>query len=176
MAPGEIVYGTRLLHASAIHDRVARNIQSQAATALAEALSQTTTNPALISKSHSRTLVAAAVGNAGVLALGIDAEWMAPNRPFSSIIRSFAPSLPSAIEAGTFYRLWTFLEAFYKAFQRWPEEDDIIQVFDRPNCGDAWQTARGTQLLQHQRADAFTLTIVWKCSGLCMVHEMQARA
>ncbi len=171
MARGEILYGTRLLPGPAIHDRVARTTQSDAASALAEVLRAAAPAPGINSKSHSRALVAAAVASAEVQALGIDVEWMAPGRPFAAIMRSFAPSLPAAIDGEAFYRAWTFLEAYYKAFQRWPDENDIKQVLNKGASEGPWQIATGTQLLQRQVAGSFQLTLVWKCSGLCTIRE-----
>lgn len=175
MARGEIVYATSLLPAPTIHDRVARTIQSEAAESLLATLNVPPFTTSRSSKSHSRALVAAAIANTDVIALGIDVEWISPKRPFMAILRTFAPTLSGVVEQDGFYRAWTFLEAHYKAFQRWPQEDDIKQVLRRMPSDEPWQTSSGTQLLQHRVADLFELTLVWRCPSPCKIRRASGK-
>jgi hypothetical protein len=149
-----------------------RRRQSEAAAELAVRLSGFAGPPARLSKSHSRAVVAAASADAEVSVLGIDVEWIRPNRPFGAILRSFAPSLATAVDADAFYRAWTFLEAHFKAWQRWPGEAEIEEVLATPPAIAPWQTRAGNQILQQRVAGDFQLTVLWRCPGPCRVQQV----
>ena len=169
---GHVLYATATIPSADIHARLPRPLQSEAAVELAARLSGLAGLPTRISKSHSRAVVAAASADAAVVALGIDVEWMQPDRPFDAILRSFVPSLATAVDDDAFYRAWTFLEAHFKAWQHWPGEEEVEEVLATPPSGATWQTRAGNQILQQRVAGDFLLTVVWQCPGPCRVQRV----
>ncbi len=161
----EVFYATDIIAVADIRTRQPHPVQSQAAAALAARLIDAIGPTAMISKSHSRALVAVAWAMPPVTALGVDIEWMEPDRRFSAILSAFLPAAPDGVDRDTFYRAWTFLEAHFKAYQRWPDEAEIRQVLAAPAGDDVWQTAAGNQLLQRRICDDFQLTVLWRSDG-----------
>jgi hypothetical protein len=145
--------------------RLARGHQSAAARRLLEALGD---GFAAHKKtlSHSRHAIAAAVGDAERLSLGIDIEWMCPDRSFAAIADLFLDSAPAQIGAAEFYRGWTFSEAWFKAFQRPPPERDLRAIVTRPACNDVQHLPEGAELLQLVVAGEFQLSLVWRARTL----------
>jgi hypothetical protein len=86
-------------------------------------------------------------------------------------MRVFVPSMASKIECDSFYRGWTFLEAYYKAFQQWPDEALVRQITSHHADGTARQIADDTWALEHCVADEFRFCLVWKSSQSCVVHN-----
>ena len=122
---GKILYTTAILTGVAMAARPARKRQSAAAQHLLENLQRNLT-PTATSKSHSRAAIAATAGDAEGLMLGIDIEWMAPDRPFGEIMRVAFGTAPSRMGMENFYRCWTFAEAYFKAFGHLPPESAML--------------------------------------------------
>jgi hypothetical protein len=162
MGGTRILYGTEAIPCDDVRARLRRRVQSEYAALLAGRLSAAMRSGTMISKSHSRALVAAACAGPPVVALGIDIEWMAPDRAFTAILANFLPTLSAPIACDDFYRAWTFLEAHVKAYQRWPGEEELHQVLAEPAHDNPWQTAGGNHLLQHRICDDFQLTVLWR--------------
>jgi hypothetical protein len=116
--------------------------------------------------SHSRQAIAAAVGDAEGLCLGIDIEWMCPNRPFAAFAGLFLNPPPARIGAVEFYRGWTFSEAWFKAFQRLPPERDLRAIVTRPARNDVQHLPDGAHVLQLVVAGEFQLSLVWRAPTL----------
>jgi 4'-phosphopantetheinyl transferase len=166
-ATGRVAFTAAALAGWEHSHRVPHRVQSIAANALLAALS---TDPVQASsKSHSRAVVAAAVGNAPALRLGIDVEWMSPHRPFAAIMRSFAPGISGTLDGDSFYRGWTFLEAYYKAFQQLPEPADIEAIVAAAANPEPQSVGNGAWVLHQTVFAAFKLCLVWKSSDLCDV-------
>jgi hypothetical protein len=166
MSPASILYAIGRLPVEDPTHRMPRRDQSAAAARLVARL-----GPASVtSRSHSRGLIAAAAGDA--LALGIDIEWMAPARDFAALARAFLERAPKAMNAADFYRGWTFHEAHYKAFQRFPDEESVLAVLAA--AGETLTLLDGTQVLQRRVAEMFQLCLVWRCasSAPCRVQEL----
>ncbi len=160
-----IFYSTDILPTDDIRARLPKRQQSAAASALLSRLEIVCPQqPSAVSKSHSRAVIAVAAGIAPVLHLGIDVEWIARNRPFDRIATMFMASDVSQKDAQTFYRGWTFFEAHYKAFQRFPEERLVRRVIahsseDRLDLGD------GIGVMQFDVAGDFRGCLVWRHDG-----------
>ncbi|HWY14498.1 MAG TPA: hypothetical protein VNX86_05075 [Rhizomicrobium sp.] len=160
-----ILYATLILPARKAGERLARRHQSAAAQRLLEVLGD---GFAAHTKtvSHSRHAIAAAVGDAVGLSLGIDIEWMCPDRPFAAIAGLLLDPPPAQIGAAEFYRGWTFSEAWFKAFQRLPPERDLRAIVTRPACNDVQDLPDGAQFLQLVIAGEFQLSLVWRAPTL----------
>jgi phosphopantetheinyl transferase len=164
-----ILYATDVLSTDDIRGRVPRCRQSAAAADLLERLVGTEFAPTARSISHSRATVAVAVGDAPGLLLGIDIEWMAPNRPFGAIARTFLASASQQMDCADFYRGWTFFEAYYKAFQCFPDAGLVEDIISQAADVDAYRLADATYVTQHRVADTFQLCLVWH-SAASSVH------
>lgn len=171
MSTGKILFSTHRLPGREPEARLPHRVQSPAAHALADRLQSELGPAALISKSHSRTLAAAAAAGAPVTALGIDIEWRAPDRPFTAILREFWPDAPEQVGLHNFYRAWTFLEAHFKAHQRWPLPADIKHVLTIAEGTERSQTPSGDQIFQCLLAENFQVTLLWHCETACDVEE-----
>ena len=157
-----ILYATDTLSTDDIHRRVPRHQQSIAASRLLKRLEGADFVPTARSKSHSRGVVAAAAGNTQGLLLGIDIEWMAPDRPFGAIARTVFASAPQRISIADFYLGWTYFEAHYKAFQCFPSEASVHDVVAHTRDGIVLHLDDGTRVMQRCVADAFQLCVVWR--------------
>jgi len=164
MAHALIFYATDVLPTDDIRARMPRARQSAGASQLAARLEEVCPAPTTRSRSHSRAIVAAAVGAAPGLVLGIDVEWMAPNRPFDGIARMLLPSASPQMDMQTFYSGWTFAEAYYKGFGHFPEEVLIREAVGARD-GDALRLADGTHVLLDHVAEDFRLCLVWRHAG-----------
>jgi hypothetical protein len=160
---GGILYATSFLPADAVA-RIPRKLQSRAARDLQSLLTAGVT-PHATSRSHSRAAIAAAVGDQTVLGLGIDIEFMDPDRPFAALAGFLVEDAPRDIDAEIFYRCWTFAEAYFKAFQRAPPHRAVRTVSTLENSGEAARLDDGTQLLHRRIADRFQLCLVWQATG-----------
>ncbi len=123
------------------------------------------------SKSHSRTLVAAAVGDAEELQLGVDVEWMSPDRPIEEIMRCIVPVLPAGCSREALYFGWTFFEAYYKAFQRPPSDAEIVSLVVSP-AGQPRRLPSGICVLQQSIEQNFALSLVWRSSQICTLRRV----
>ncbi len=167
-----ILYAADVLSTDDIHGRVPRSRQSAAARDMLERLAGTEFSPSARSVSHSRAAIAVAVGDAPELVLGIDIEWMAPDRPFGAIARTFLASASEQMSCAEFYRGWTFFEAYYKAFQRFPDAGLVEHVISQAAHVDAYRLADATYVTQHRVADIFQLCLVWR-SAASSVHVVR---
>lgn len=158
---GDILYATSILPARFAGERIARRRQSSAAQHLLELL-EAEGVPTVESKSHSRTAIAAAAGNAEGLSLGIDIEWMAPGRPFATLSSVFLESAPTQLGGDDFYRCWTFAEAYFKAFQRLPSESNMRYFIANTIPNSVLRLHDGANVLQRRIADIFQLCLVWR--------------
>ena len=87
----------------------------------------------LTSRSHSRGLVAVAVGNPPLLRLGIDIEYADPGRPWRDITALYMPgAAPGGLGPMEGCRLWTFGEAYFKAFAQTPAADLLLRAARAP--------------------------------------------
>lgn len=72
-----------------------------------------------MNRSHSRGLAAVAL-RPGAGVLGVDVEFADPSRPWSAILDRFMGRAPRGLPPSVGAAAWTFIEAWYKAFQDWP--------------------------------------------------------
>jgi hypothetical protein len=110
-------------------------------------------------KSHSRAMAAAAVAPNGHI--GIDVEYRSPGRPIRAIVRLLAGE--GAGDEKTAYRVFTFVEAYFKAFARLPDRPLTHAVA----CAtEPLIRPRGDMGVLHiAPAQAFVLTLVWTGGG-----------
>jgi hypothetical protein len=134
--------------------RVARSLQSAAAEALLQELRARTGISKHFSKAHSRALAAAAVAQSRV---GIDVEYRAPGRRIEDIVVLLMGARPLDEEAA--YRVFTFREAYFKAFGIWPDRDLLRRAADAAEPGD-WR-AENVRIRHEPVGDDFNLTLVW---------------
>ena len=161
----KILYAIDILPTDDIRGRVPKARQSTAGSRLLARIEEKYPHLTARSKSHSRAVVAAAAGTAPALLLGIDVEWMAPNRPFDQIARMFLASSSAQVDAETFYRGWTFFEAYYKAFQRFPEET-LVHAVIAHRSNEALRLGDGIGVTQLCVAGDFRACIVWQHEAL----------
>jgi hypothetical protein len=160
-----ILYAIDILPADDIRRRVPKSRQSAAASRLVALLEEACGPASATSRSHSRAVVAAVAGAAPDLSLGIDVEWMAPNRPFDEISQMVLPSAERRMDILTFYRGWTFFEAYYKAFQRFPEPAQVDSLIAHNRDDDVVQLSDGTCVTQFRVAGDFRGCVVWRHSA-----------
>jgi 4'-phosphopantetheinyl transferase len=171
MTKGRITYSAAAITGASLSERVPHRVQSRAANALLAGLAG-----AVTSKSHSRSLVAAAAGDAVSLKLGIDIEWKSQHRPFDAIMKSLVPGLTCRLDAAAFYRAWTFLEAYFKAFQELPDPADIEVVAASDVRNLPQPIGNGAWALHHSVLEAFELCLVWQSPDLCAVEFLPGGA
>jgi hypothetical protein len=159
--PGTILCATSLLPGQKIAARTPRRRQSEAARTLLDALG-TGFAISATTMSHSRAAIAVAAGDGDSLALGIDIEWMRPDRPFQALTEFLLGPVPVPAGPEEFYRVWTFYEAYFKAFQRVPTESDLRTAMDTTNGTVALRLSDDTRLLQFRVAGEFQLSLVWR--------------
>ena len=171
---GRIGYAVTAISGAPLADRVPHRLQSLAAAALLTSLGGD--RASATSKSHSRAAVAAAMGNAASLKLGIDVEWMSPDRPFAAIMHAFAPSLTGPLDRDCFYRGWTFLEAYFKAFQELPNARAIAEIVTADAKPIPLQIGDGVWVRHDNVFEVFKLCLVWKSSELCAIEPLHRSA
>lgn len=162
MNAAKIHYAIDILPTEDIRLRVPKSRQSAAASRLIARLQDVCGPVTATSRSHSRAVMAAVVGAAPALSLGIDIEWMAPNRPFDAIAEMFLPPSSRPMDILAFYRGWTFFEAYYKAFQHFPAEALVHALVAHARDGDVLRLEDGACLTQFCVADDFRACIVWR--------------
>lgn len=77
-----------------------------------------------LNRSHSRGVAAVAV-SASTGRLGVDVEYADPSRPWGKILAQFAGQDPGEVTPAAAAAAWTFIEAWYKAFQAWPPDGHV---------------------------------------------------
>ena len=156
MTGAALGYAVRRIEGADIAQRVARRLQSEAAAAL---LAQFP-SAARHSKSHSRAVVAIALGN--VTRIGIDVEWIDPERPIAQLAAYLEWG---EIDRDAFYRGWTFREAYYKAFQANPSAALTVRAMAAPPDETTLVSTDGVHLFQCRVFDRFQLGLVWTSDG-----------
>jgi len=112
--------GLALRHAKSLQRLLAAGAQDAAAARLAAA----GCSVEAVNRSHSRGLAAVAAASVSG-PLGVDVEYADPARPWGKIIGSFADADLGALGPEPAAAVWTFIEAWYKAFQSWPPGDHV---------------------------------------------------
>lgn len=139
-----------------------RTVQRAAADALA---GKAGPGWALRSRSHSRGTVAVAMGNAPLTRLGVDVEYADPRRPWRDIGAAWLPEVRDdpAIDAATVCRLWTFGEAYFKAFGSAPAPG-LLRSVRRAPAPDDEPVAFAARRYWYSEAlpESFWLTLVWE--------------
>jgi hypothetical protein len=158
----QILYATDILSADDVTGRMPRADQSAAAARLLEWLAGPGFAAKAHSKSHSRAAIAAAAANTPGLLLGIDIEWIAPHRPFAAIARAYLGIAAIEIDAASFYRGWTFFEAYYKALQHFPDAALVVSAIRQGGEGVACRLDDGVWYLHRRVGDLFQLCLVWR--------------
>lgn len=156
LSPAGPAYGAVCVAAPPYGKRLARALQSAAAEELCAVLRRDTgmaDGPR--SKSHSRAVVAAALVRDGQV--GVDVEYRAPGRPIEKIARYLSGGEVSGEDSG--YRVFTFYEAYFKAFGDWPEKKLLRDVAGATRARYAFGRV---EVLHENVFDAFILTLVWR--------------
>lgn len=174
----QIRYAVETLATVDSGQRLPRAQQSAGAARLLDGLTEGAFHPVAVTKSHSRTGLAAASGNAPGLRLGIDIEWMAPDRPFDAIAQSFLPIASAPIGMAEFYRGWTFFEAYFKAFQRFPRAELVAEIATRASDDRVHALVDKVWMLQRRVLENFQLCLVWThaTSEMCLATDYSKRA
>jgi hypothetical protein len=150
-------WAAEFLEGAARGTRVARAIQSAAASALLSRLRAHANMPAgPSSKAHSRAAVAAALIGSGVV--GIDVEHRTPGRPIAAIVAYLMGTAPA--DETSAYRVFTFREAYFKAVGAWPDKT-TLQAVSRA-CEARYVLSDGLNVLHELVCDDFVLTLVWR--------------
>jgi hypothetical protein len=164
MKTSTILYATAKLEGPPARERPSRRMQSAAAQNLLCTLGSGFAS-VVHSKSHSYAMVAAAAGDAPELLLGIDIEWRKPNRPFAELAGFFADIGAEKLGMAEFYRLWTFGEAYFKAFQRLPTSSQLQEVRSFDRGAQDMRLSDGTCLFQCLIEGDYALSLVWRSKG-----------
>ncbi|WP_420478925.1 hypothetical protein [Brevundimonas sp. FT23028] len=136
--------------------RLPRQIQSDAANRLAAELTAATGGSGdTLSKAHSRTGVAVAAAPAG--RIGCDLEHRTKGRPIRDIADLLMNRRPD--DDQTAYRVFTFHEAYFKAFGEMAGAARLRAV--ALETAARYRTAEGLNVLHEAVGDDFLLTIVW---------------
>jgi phosphopantetheinyl transferase len=152
-------YAARRLSGHAPGTRPPKAAESAAARALQAELEAGTPAP-LVSRSHGRGLVAAAIAHSPVIRLGIDIEWIDPRRRMAEIAAHYLGAAPEDLTPETFFRGWTFGEAWFKAFGVDPEPALIRKAGANRSESPVAVTA-GVWLLQALPEPGFVMSVVW---------------
>jgi len=160
-----IIYAAQIIAAGPPVKRLPRAMQSQAARDLLARIAARA--EAVSSRSHSRTAIAVAATETPGVSIGIDIEWMAPERPVAAIAGSYLGAAASGLSIPEFYRAWTFYEAFFKAFQHAPSPALILEALSSSGEHTVCRLRDGISAIQHRVADGFQLSLVWS-GGDCI--------
>ncbi|MCI4644115.1 MAG: hypothetical protein MRY64_04975 [Hyphomonadaceae bacterium] len=115
------------------------------------------------SRTHCRGLSAAAFASSPI-EIGLDVEWLDPHRNWLDILAVFIPSVAQLEPSPcNLVRGWVFLEAFYKAEQRYPSEDEIFEVMRQPLVFDTSLRLRhGASAYFSQLPQDMMLGLYWR--------------
>lgn len=166
-APPGVHYAVRLLADTPPGRRIPRARQSAVAADLLKDLrrrTQLAAEPA--SKAHSRALAAAAVAAEG--RVGVDVEYLAPERDICAVARYLMDA--PAPDAAAAYRVFTFREAYFKAVGHMPGRPLLRLVADAG--APRFETPDGLAVLHEPVAEVFVLTLVWEGGGAAVRHEL----
>ncbi len=95
---------------------------------------------------------------------------MCPRRNIQAILEAFLGPVDEPVSPAAFYRVWTFGEAYFKAFGELPAAEILGRVLehhawegmyrvDRPESADVG-------VLHSEPFDDFSLTIVWELADI----------
>jgi hypothetical protein len=157
-----LAYAVRAIETGDITARIARRLQSRASSELLSALKEQAPPATAQSKSHSRAVMAVAIGYADDLRLGIDVEWTGAGRPVEAIASYLAWG---AVDADAFYRGWTFAEAYFKAFQSRPPKALVVHAIATRPADVPVEMEGGICLFQRRVRRDFQLSLVWRCAN-----------
>jgi hypothetical protein len=107
-------------------------------------------------------MIAVAAGDADGLLLGIDIEWRKPDRPFTELAGFFVDIGVEKLGLEEFYRVWTFGEAYFKAFQHLPTSRQLQEVRSFDRGAEDMRLSDGTCLFQCLIQDDYALSLVWR--------------
>jgi hypothetical protein len=156
-APGAACSYATMWAPGAHQARLARPVQSAAADHLLQTLRSRTQIPdGPASKAHARALVAAAVSPSGQV--GVDVEFFAPARPIQAIAQWLMAA--TARDDLAAYRVFTFREAYFKAFGDWPARGLLLEVADAD--ANLYVLDGDMQVLHERISEDFLLTLVWR--------------
>jgi hypothetical protein len=113
------------------------------------------------SRAHSRNVVAVAVAEESHQQFGIDIEWESASRDIRALAEFLVPTASRKVGSEQFYRLWTFAEACFKAFQAWPPEEQLLELLDDACRSDSMEFEDGTAALFCAPYPNFQLSLVW---------------
>lgn len=108
------------------------------------------------SKAHARALMAAAVSPSGQV--GVDVEFFAPGRPIQAIAHWLMAA--AARDDLAAYRVFTFSEAYFKAFGDWPARELLRDVAEA--TAPQYVVGDAVQVLHEPIGQDFLLTLVWR--------------
>lgn len=165
----KIFYGVRAISPPPLCVRVPHRQQSAAVRRLLSDVMATARGSSVTSEqgdslSHSRGVAAAATSGLG--RVGIDVEYICSRRNIQAILEAFLGPLDETVSPAAFYRVWTFGEAYFKAFGILPEAEILDRVF-RHHSGEGLYRADhhkspGVGVLHSKPFDDFSLTITWE--------------
>ena len=164
----EIFYGVRAISPPPLRIRVPHRQQSADVRRLLGDLSARVPAPYPESEerhslSHSRGVAAAAIAHHG--RVGIDVEYMCPRRDMHAMLEAFLGPMHKRMPPAVCYRVWTFGEAYFKAFGSLPGGKILGHVIDRPPDDGLYQLVRpvgaAVGVLHSQPFNEFALTVVW---------------
>ncbi|WP_420471515.1 hypothetical protein [Brevundimonas sp. FT23042] len=136
--------------------RLPRHVQSEAAGRLADELASVTEGSGgMISRAHSRTGVAVAATPVG--RIGCDLEHRTKGRPIRDIADLLMNRRPD--DDQTAYRVFTFHEAYFKAFGEMAGAARLRAVAQETAA--RYRTTDGLNVLHEAVGGDFLLTIVW---------------
>lgn len=106
-------------------------------------------------------MAVATCGLPGVV-IGIDIEWIAPERPIQAMARDLLGEEAREVTLHDFYRLWTFRESYFKAFQSMPSAAMTLEFLACSASLAIHRLGLDVNVLEHRlAADAFQLCLVW---------------
>lgn len=171
-----LAYGVEILPDGPLGQRRPRAEQSLAAAGLLARLGDGSFDPdgpAATSKSHSRSLVAAARITGPQAKVGIDIEYRAEGRNLAPIAAMLLESSQPGLANEDFYRMWTVYEAYFKAVGQHPPAGLLRRVAQSPPPpGRACQLAPGVGFLHETVAEAFALSVIWAFSGAVLTLDL----
>ncbi len=119
---------------------------------------------ALKSRSHSRGTIAVAAANHPITRIGIDVEYADPARPWREIAAIFMPATAhTSSDTGQLCRVWTFGEAYRKAFGEVPSPDLLQRIAAMPPPDDEPIAISARRFWYSEPLrDGFWLSLVWE--------------
>ncbi len=102
---------------------------------------------------------AAAVADAG--RVGVDIEWMGAVRDPAGMSRYLLESDAGAGDAVGLFRVWTYYEAFFKAFGAFPNLEQRRALFASPRLWEKASAQDGGSVLFQRLDGDFLLCALW---------------